>query len=61
MFLRKVFSQFPELILVFIKSLFVTKLRKNGKKAVECRLIKSVFSLAIGQNNPPLFRNFQSS
>ena len=32
MFLRKVFSQFLELILVFIKSLFVTKLRKNGKK-----------------------------
>ena len=29
------------------------------KRAVECRLIKSVSSLAFGQSNPHLFRNFQ--
>ena len=31
------------------------------KNAVKCRLVKSVSSLAIGQSNPSLFRNFQSS
>ena len=55
MFFRKVFSPF------FRANFCFYKLHKNGKKAVECRLIKSVFSLAIGQSNPPLFRNFQSS
>ena len=62
MFCRKVFSPFFRANFCFYKfAFFKTKLHKNGKKAVECRLIKSVFSLAIGQSNPPLFRNFQSS
>ena len=62
MFFRKVFSPFFRANFWFYKfTFFKTKLHKNGKQAVECRLIKSVFSLAIAQSNPPFFRNFQSS
>ena len=42
MFFRKVFSPFFRANFCFYKfAFFKTKLHKNGKKAVECRLIKS--------------------
>ena len=55
MFFRKVFSPFFRANFWFYKfTFFKTKLHKNGKQAVECRLIKSVF-LSQSPKAIPLF------
>ena len=56
MFFRKVFSPFFRANFCFYKfTFFKTKLHKNGKKAVECRPMKSVFSLQSAKAIPLFF------